>query len=123
MLVIAGVGVEIAAGRVDDDLAQQARLSELMQGVIDRGQRDRKLLGGDSTGDASSLCQLDLDVVGPALLVHDDIGGRRDITGCHDAHSDLTGRDSVQPERSVCRLEQLPQHQHAAIHESPTARA
>ena len=27
MLVIAGIGVEIAARRIDDDLAQQARLA------------------------------------------------------------------------------------------------
>ena len=41
MLVIAGIGVEIGARAIHRDLAQQARLAELVQRVIDGGERHR----------------------------------------------------------------------------------
>ena len=43
MVMVGHVGVEIRAARLDHDLAQQARLCELVQRVVDRGERDREL--------------------------------------------------------------------------------
>ena len=39
MLVLGGVGVEVAPLRVDDDSPQKTSVSELVQRVVDRGQR------------------------------------------------------------------------------------
>ena len=41
VVVLARVGVEIGLGAVDRELAQEPRFGELVQGVVDRGQRDR----------------------------------------------------------------------------------
>jgi hypothetical protein len=36
--MVAGIGVEIAARRIHDHLAQQAGFGELVQGIVDGGQ-------------------------------------------------------------------------------------
>ena len=45
VMVIFHVGVEIGAPRIDDDFAQQAGIGELVQSVVDRGQRQPGLPG------------------------------------------------------------------------------
>ena len=43
VVMIADIGVEIDAGAIDGDFAQQAGGGELVKGVIDGGQRDREI--------------------------------------------------------------------------------
>jgi hypothetical protein len=45
MVVVRGIGVEIGLGALDRNFPQQAHLRELMQRVVDRGERHRHLAG------------------------------------------------------------------------------
>jgi hypothetical protein len=50
MMMGGDVGVEINAIRIDQDLAQKTRFGELMNGVIDRGQRRTARRRGPGVG-------------------------------------------------------------------------
>ena len=43
VMMVAGIGVEIGPAGRDHDLAQQPRIAELVEGIVDRGQGHRHL--------------------------------------------------------------------------------